>query len=242
MPEGIRWRMNSSPSTNHRVSRVVPSLRAGDDGEGGTEQVDDLALAFVAPLRAEHREVVCCDGRHLAKRFMIAERQCRRRRAVRRRCTPAGCPRANPGILAPGRSSLDFDHVSPAVAAASAGSVSMATGRAGGDSAPSGGRIASRPVTRALALRAVTQGDSCVGCDPVGVILQATGGDGNPELGHLNVCGLRPDGPHLAWVGGWLCREKAGATRFPILVLLQAEPGAGSDRASAGRQQRIPGG
>ena len=41
----------------HRVPGVVPALVARDDGKVRRQQVDDLALALVAPLRAQHRYV-----------------------------------------------------------------------------------------------------------------------------------------------------------------------------------------
>ena len=41
----------------HRVAGVVAALVPGDDREVRGEQVDDLALALVAPLRANHRNV-----------------------------------------------------------------------------------------------------------------------------------------------------------------------------------------
>ena len=43
-----------------RVAGVVPALIARDDREIRREQIDDLALAFVAPLRAEHGDVHNC--------------------------------------------------------------------------------------------------------------------------------------------------------------------------------------
>ena len=58
---------------DHGVTGVVPSLRTGDDGEGRAEQVHDLALALVSPLRSKDGEVTCCGHRHPAKRPMIAE-------------------------------------------------------------------------------------------------------------------------------------------------------------------------
>ena len=36
------------------VAGVVPALIAGDDRKVRRQQIDDLALAFVAPLRSEH--------------------------------------------------------------------------------------------------------------------------------------------------------------------------------------------
>ena len=38
-----------------RVAGVVPALVARDDRKVRRQQIDDLALAFVAPLRSEHR-------------------------------------------------------------------------------------------------------------------------------------------------------------------------------------------
>ena len=37
-----------------RVTGVVPSLIAADDREMRREEIDDLALALIAPLRAQH--------------------------------------------------------------------------------------------------------------------------------------------------------------------------------------------
>ena len=42
------------------VTRVVPTLISRHDFEIWREQIDDLALPFVAPLRAEHRDVHRC--------------------------------------------------------------------------------------------------------------------------------------------------------------------------------------
>ena len=41
----------------HRVSRVVSALIARDDREVRRQQIDDLALAFIAPLGAEHAQI-----------------------------------------------------------------------------------------------------------------------------------------------------------------------------------------
>ena len=52
----------------HRVPGVVSALVARDDREMRRQQIDDLALAFITPLRAEHRDVHNCSilPRHLA--------------------------------------------------------------------------------------------------------------------------------------------------------------------------------
>ena len=57
MPDGISRRTNFVPFDVDGVAGVVAALVAGDDVEARREQIDDLALAFVAPLRAEHREI-----------------------------------------------------------------------------------------------------------------------------------------------------------------------------------------
>ena len=54
MPDGIRRRTNFVPFDVHGVAGVVSALIARDDREMRRQQIDDLALAFVAPLRAEH--------------------------------------------------------------------------------------------------------------------------------------------------------------------------------------------
>src|SRR5438477_3464500 len=41
----------------HGVARVMPALITRDDGKVRCDKVDDLSFAFVAPLRAENREV-----------------------------------------------------------------------------------------------------------------------------------------------------------------------------------------
>ena len=41
----------------HRVTRVVSALIAGDDRKSRGHEIDDLAFAFVTPLRAEHDDV-----------------------------------------------------------------------------------------------------------------------------------------------------------------------------------------
>jgi hypothetical protein len=40
-----------------RVAGVVTALRARDDGKMLREQIDDLAFAFISPLRAYHSNV-----------------------------------------------------------------------------------------------------------------------------------------------------------------------------------------
>src|SRR5258705_7402104 len=45
------------PVRVHRVARVVAALVARDDGKVRGQEVDNLALALVAPLRAQHRYV-----------------------------------------------------------------------------------------------------------------------------------------------------------------------------------------
>ena len=42
----------------HRVAGVVAALIARHDVEAFREQIDDLAFAFVAPLRAQHNQIV----------------------------------------------------------------------------------------------------------------------------------------------------------------------------------------
>ena len=57
----------------HRVPGVVAALIARHDREARRQQIDDLPFAFIAPLRAEHREIhiglrfyfVTADSRHL---------------------------------------------------------------------------------------------------------------------------------------------------------------------------------
>ena len=41
---------------HERMSRVVPAVEADDDVGSLCEQIDDLALPFVAPLGADHDE------------------------------------------------------------------------------------------------------------------------------------------------------------------------------------------
>ena len=53
MPDGSSRNLNVSSPTTHGVPGVVAALVAGDDGERLGEQVDDLALALVAPLGAD---------------------------------------------------------------------------------------------------------------------------------------------------------------------------------------------
>ena len=57
MPDGMRCRTNFLPRDIHRMAGVVPALVAGDDGKMRRQQIDDLALAFVTPLRAENDDV-----------------------------------------------------------------------------------------------------------------------------------------------------------------------------------------
>ena len=53
MPDGSRWNLNVLVAHEHRVPGVVAALVAGDDVVPLGEQVDDLALALVAPLGAD---------------------------------------------------------------------------------------------------------------------------------------------------------------------------------------------
>ena len=46
----------------HRVTGVVPALIARDDGKVRRQQIDDLAFAFISPLRTEYSDV---HGRHI---------------------------------------------------------------------------------------------------------------------------------------------------------------------------------
>ncbi len=46
----------------HRMTGVVPALIARDDGEVRRQQIDDLAFAFISPLRTEYSDV---HGRHI---------------------------------------------------------------------------------------------------------------------------------------------------------------------------------
>ncbi len=46
----------------HRVAGVVPALIARDDGKVRRQQIDDLAFAFISPLRTEYSDV---HGRHI---------------------------------------------------------------------------------------------------------------------------------------------------------------------------------
>ena len=45
------------PAMNHGMAGVVPALAAHDDVRVRREHVDDLALAFIAPLRADQNGV-----------------------------------------------------------------------------------------------------------------------------------------------------------------------------------------
>ena len=45
------------PVDVHRVACVVTTLVSSHDRERRREQVDDLAFALVAPLRAQHRQI-----------------------------------------------------------------------------------------------------------------------------------------------------------------------------------------
>ena len=73
------------------VPGVVPALIARDDREVRRQQVDDLALAFVAPLRAEHCDVhnrcilpapmLLLDGNSLTLEQLVDDRRRLRRRS-----------------------------------------------------------------------------------------------------------------------------------------------------------------
>ena len=45
-----------------RMTGVVPALIARDDGKLRRQQIDDLAFAFISPLRTEYSDV---HGRHI---------------------------------------------------------------------------------------------------------------------------------------------------------------------------------
>ena len=53
MPEGSSWKLERLVADDDRVAGVVAALVAGDDVEPLGQQVDDLALALVAPLGAD---------------------------------------------------------------------------------------------------------------------------------------------------------------------------------------------
>ena len=55
-PEGTRCTAKWRVAELDGVPGVVAAVVAGDDVEAVGQQVDDLALAFVAPLPAEHRD------------------------------------------------------------------------------------------------------------------------------------------------------------------------------------------
>ena len=48
----------------HRMAGVVSALVARDDRHVRREQVDDLALAFVTPLRTDDRDIHVCPSVH----------------------------------------------------------------------------------------------------------------------------------------------------------------------------------
>ena len=53
MPEGMRCSTKELVADLHRVPRVVAALIARHHVEALGQQIDDLALALVAPLRAD---------------------------------------------------------------------------------------------------------------------------------------------------------------------------------------------
>ena len=57
MPEGIRCRTYFLPPMNDGVAGVVAALAAHDDVGVPGKDVDDLAFAFIAPLRADQDRV-----------------------------------------------------------------------------------------------------------------------------------------------------------------------------------------
>ena len=63
MPDGMRRRTNFVAVDVDGMAGVVSALIPRDDREMRREQIDDLAFAFVAPLRAEHCQV------HIGLRF-----------------------------------------------------------------------------------------------------------------------------------------------------------------------------
>ena len=62
----------------HRVTGVVPALMARNDRKVRRQKIDDLAFAFISPLRTKYRDV---HGRHilhcLVERGRIAKRDTR---------------------------------------------------------------------------------------------------------------------------------------------------------------------
>ena len=57
MPEGMRCRTKRLAADDDGVAGVVSAVVARHDLDLLGEQVDDLALAFVAPLAARHNDV-----------------------------------------------------------------------------------------------------------------------------------------------------------------------------------------
>ena len=57
MPDGIRCRTNFRPLHVHRVTGVVSALIPRDDAKMRRQQIDDLALALIAPLGAQHTQI-----------------------------------------------------------------------------------------------------------------------------------------------------------------------------------------
>ena len=68
----------------HRVTRVGPALVADDHIEVGRQRVDDLPLAFISPLDANHTEVLSARAHKCS---------CRKIRAgfIRRECLLSNC-------------------------------------------------------------------------------------------------------------------------------------------------------
>ena len=80
MPAGTRFSLNSPQVVDDGVAGVVPGRVSRDDGRALRHQVDDAALALVAPLPADdhncwHNEGRPSDGRGSFRRVAPPDRR-----------------------------------------------------------------------------------------------------------------------------------------------------------------------
>ena len=71
----MRWRTKLSLAHADGVAGVVAAVVAGHDLDLLREQVDDLALAFVAPLGADDRRCSAWSTRHCSEPIHFGEPQ-----------------------------------------------------------------------------------------------------------------------------------------------------------------------
>ena len=88
MPEGISRRTVLRAVDDERVAGVVAALEAHDAGDAVGQQIDDLALAFVAPLGADDDDVAVHRSSRSIERDSGARDQIQQTAAPAEPCSP----------------------------------------------------------------------------------------------------------------------------------------------------------